>query len=139
MLQLIQIEAVHKHRLAGFVGFLHLGAELVGNKRRAIEVDVVVALVFTADAVAGDQRHQVSTGVALLYALPMVARADARVMRLAADGGWVEQTLGTAQRRTARTLGEPLTPAEAFGDLGVAGVPRFEPGVAGVEVVLLVV
>src|SRR5690606_39541381 len=66
---------------------LDLLAELIGYERGAVEGDVVAVLLLGADAVAGDQRHQVGAGVALLDALPVVARGDVRVMWLAADGG----------------------------------------------------
>ncbi len=139
MFELVEIELVHQHALAGFVHFLDLGPELVGDERRAVEGDVVAVLLFAADAVAGDQRHQVGPGMALLHALPVVARGDVRVVRLAADGGRVEQQFGAHQRHAARGFGEPLIPADGHADLGVAGVPHLEAGVARVEVVLLVV
>src|SRR5690606_16642382 len=118
---------------------LDLLAELIGYERGAVEGDVVAVLLLGADAVAGDQRHQVGAGVALLDALPVVARGDVRVMWLAADGGGVEQQFGAHQRHAARGLGEPLVPADRHADLRVAGVPDLEAGVAGVEIVLLVV
>src|SRR5690606_10288685 len=95
--------------------------------------------LLATDAVAGDQRGQVGTGMALLDALPVITRGDARIMRLAADGGRVEQQLGAHQRHAARAFGEPLVPADAHADLGVAGLPDLEAAVARIEVVLLVV
>ncbi len=77
--------------------------------------------------------------MALLHALPMVAGRDARIVRLAADGGRVEQQFCTHQRHAAGGLGEPLVPADGHADPGVAGVPYLEAGVARVEIVLLVV
>ncbi len=139
MFQLVEIEFVHQHAFAGPVHFLDLLAELIGDERGAVEGDVVAVLLFGADAVAGDQRHQVGAGVALLDALPVVARGDVRVMWLAADGGGVEQQFGAHQRHAARGLGEPLVPTDGHADPGVAGVPDLEAGIAGVEVVLLVV
>ncbi len=60
-------------------------------------------------------------------------------MRLTADGRRVKQQLRAHQRHAARALGEPLIPADTDANLGVAGLPDLEAGVAGVEVVLLVV
>ncbi|MCY1431409.1 hypothetical protein D9M71_473760 [compost metagenome] len=77
--------------------------------------------------------------MALLHALPVVARGDGRVMRLAADGGRVEEDFRAHQRHAARRFREPLVPADGHSDLRVAGLPYLETGVARVEVVLLVV
>ena len=130
---------MYQHAFFSLVQFRDLLAEWVGDEGGAVEGDGVAILFLATDAVGGDQRHQVGAGVALLHALPVVARADARVVRLAADGGRVEQQLGTEQRHAARGLGEPLVPADAHADLGVAGIPDLEAGIAWVEVVLLVV
>ncbi|MNQ20819.1 hypothetical protein D3C85_339160 [compost metagenome] len=75
----------------------------------------------------------------LLHALPVIARRNGLVVRLAADRGWVKQNLRALQRHAACGFREPLIPANAHADFCVAGVPHFETGVAGVEVILLVV
>ena len=77
--------------------------------------------------------------MALLHALPVLARVDQRVVRLGADGGGVEEDFRTQQRHAACAFGEPLVPADAHADFRVAGLPDPEAGVAGIEVVLLVV
>src|SRR5690606_8037939 len=128
-----------QHAFAGAVHFLDLLAELVGDERGTVEGDVVTVLLLGTDAVAGNQRHQVGAGVALLDTLPVVARGDVRVMRLAADGGGVEQQFGSHQRHAAGSFREPLVPADGYADLRIAGVPDLEAAVAGVEIVLLVV
>src|SRR5690606_23787533 len=81
----------------------------------------------------------VGAGVAALDTVPVVARGDVRVMRLAADGGGIEQQFGAHQRHAAGSFREPLVPADGYTDLRIAGVPDLEAAVAGVEVVLLVV
>ena len=130
---------MHQDAFLALVQFGDLGTELIGNERAAVEGDVVAVLFFLADAVGGNQRHQVGTGMALLYALPVLARGDARVMRLTADGRRVKEDFRAHQRHAARALGEPLVPADADADFGVGGIPYLEAGIAGVEVVLLVV
>src|SRR5690606_36919471 len=110
--ELVKIELVHQHAFAGAVHFLDLLAELVGDERGAVEGDVVTVLLLGTDAVAGNQRHQVGAGVALLDTLPVVARGDVRVMRLAADGGGIEQQFGAHQRHAAGSFREPLVPAD---------------------------
>ena len=130
---------MHQDAFFSLVQLFNLFAELVGDKRRAVEGDVEVVLLFFADAVGGDQRHQVGAGVALLHALPVIAGGDTRIVGLAADSGRVEEDFRAEQRHAARALREPLVPADAHADLGVAGVPHLEAGVARVEVVLLVV
>ena len=77
--------------------------------------------------------------MAALHALPGVARVVVRHRRVAADGGRVQQHLGALQRHAPRALREPLVPADADADARVGGVPDAEAGVAGREVVLLLV
>ncbi|MNE17770.1 hypothetical protein D3C80_1107640 [compost metagenome] len=77
--------------------------------------------------------------MALLHALPVVARGDGLVVRLTTDGGRVEQDFSAHQRHAAGALREPLVPADADTDFGVTGLPHLEAGIARVEVVLLVV
>src|SRR5690606_35968739 len=120
LLQRVQIEAVHQNAFFGVVQLLDFGAELIGDEGRAIEGDGVAVLLLVTDAVAGDQRHQVGAGMALLHALPVLAGGDAGVVGLAANGGRVEQQFGTLQRHAARTFGEPLVPADAHANLRVA-------------------
>nr|GFD11177.1 hypothetical protein [Tanacetum cinerariifolium] len=123
----VEVEAVHQQALFGLIEFFDLFAELIGNERRTVKRNVVAVLFFAPDAVAGDQRHQVSASMALLHALPVIARADGLVVRLAADGGRVEQNLGTEQRHAARRLRKPLVPADAHADFRVTRVPDLEP------------
>ncbi|AMX88829.1 hypothetical protein A4W92_18155 [Pseudomonas aeruginosa] len=76
-----------KDTFLGAVQLLDFLAERVGDERRTIEGDVVAILLLAADAVGSHQRHQVSSSMALLHALPVIARADAGVVRFATDGG----------------------------------------------------
>ena len=71
--------------------------------------------------------------------LPLQVRVEARVVRLRADGRRIEQHLGAGERHGARALGEPLVPADADADGAGLGLPRLEAGVAGAEVVLLLI
>ena len=64
---------MHKNTFFGFIQLLHFFAELVGDERRAVEGDVVAVLFFVADTIAGNQRHQVGAGMALLHSLPVIA------------------------------------------------------------------
>lgn len=77
--------------------------------------------------------------MALLHTLPVIARADVGIVRLAADGGRVEEDFRAHQRHAARAFREPLIPADADTDAGISGVPDLEAGIARIEVVLLVV
>src|SRR5690606_26592728 len=139
VLELVEIELVHQHAFVGPVHLLDLFAELVGDERGTVEGDVVTVLLLGTNAVAGYQRHQVGAGVALLDTLPVVARGDVRVMRVAAGGGGVEQQFGSNQRDAAGSFRDPLVPADGYADLRIAGVPALEAAVAGVEVVLLMI
>ena len=138
-LQRIEVEGVDKDTFLGAVQLLDFLAERVGDERRTIEGDVVAILLLAADAIGSHQRHQVGSGMALLHALPVIARADAGVVRFATDGGRVEQEFRAEQGHAARRFGEPLVPADTDADPCVAGLPDLEAGVARIEVVLLVV
>jgi hypothetical protein len=65
-----------------------------------------------ADAVGRRERQHVGGGVPLHDTLPVIARIDARVLRLVADGRRVQQHLGTGQRQGARAFRKPLIPAD---------------------------
>ncbi len=58
---------------------------------------------------------------------------------LVADGGRVDQEIGTLEGHGPGRLGEPLVPADTDTDAAVAGGPGPETGVAGAEVELLLV
>src|SRR5690606_36367390 len=68
------------------------------------------------------------------------ARVEAACLfRLGADGGGVEKQVRAPERHRPGRFGEPLVPADAYPDGAEARAPRLEPGVARVEVVLLLV
>ena len=92
-----------------------------------------------ADAVRGDDRHGVGYGVALHGALPRHGGVQCGVMRFRADGGRIHQDVGALQGHGAGGLGIPLVPADADADAAEAGAPDLEAGVAGTEVVLLLI
>src|SRR5690606_19529378 len=123
----------------GAVGLLDLLAELIGDKGGAVEGDVVAILLLPPYPVAGHQRHQVGPSMALLHPLPVILGSNGRIMGLAADGGGIEENLRALQRHGPGALREPLVPADPHAYGGIAGLPDLEPGIAGVEVVLLVV
>ncbi len=96
-------------------------------------------IVLGADAVCGDDRHGVRHRVALHRALPLPVRVEAEVVRLRADGGRIEQDLGALQHHGARGFRVPLVPANADADRAGLRLPRLEAGVAGAEVVFLLI
>ncbi len=95
--QLVEVERGADHRLARAVGLGDLGARGVGDERRAVERDLGRRADLVADAVGGDQRHQVGAGVALHHPLPVAARVPGRIGRLAAD----RRGVAAAPRRRA--------------------------------------
>ncbi|MNN49795.1 hypothetical protein D3C81_1643450 [compost metagenome] len=60
-------------------------------------------------------------------------------MRLRTDGGRIHQDVGALQRHGAGALGVPLVPADADADAAETRAPDLETGVAGTEVVLLLI
>lgn len=72
---------------------------------------------------------------------PAPARRGVRavIMGFRADGGGVEQHLRAHQRHGTRGFGEPLVPANANAHAAEHGIPYLEAGIAGPEVILLLI
>lgn len=117
-----------------FGDFLAVGPR---DEGAAVERDRARLAGFGADAVARHERHHVGGRVAALDVLPVRARIDRGVVRLAADGRRIEQDFGARERHCARAFREPLVPADADADACVGRVPDFETRVARREIVLL--
>ncbi len=132
-----EVERRAQHGLFVPSGLGHLRACGIGDERAAVERDLVALPDFTADAVGGDEGHEVRTGVSLHDALPVRARVPRGIGRFAADRRRVEQHLGPGERHAARRLGEPLIPADPNTDDSVRGGPDAKASVARAEVVLL--
>src|SRR3546814_9267580 len=75
--------------------------------------------------------------MSLHHPLPVVLRIQRRVLRLAADGGRVEQHFRPHQRHRPRAFREPLVPADRAADRADPRRPDAEAGIAGIEVELL--
>ena len=60
-------------------------------------------------------------------------------MRLRADRRRIHQHFGAHQRHRTGRFGEPLIPANADTDTAMARVPDLETGIAGAEVVFLLI
>ena len=112
---------------------------MIGDEGVAVEALAGLGQGLVADAVRGDDRHGVGHGVALHRPLPRGGGVQGRVMRLRADGGRVHQDVGALQGHGAGGLGIPLVPADADADPAEAGAPDLEAGVAGTEIVLLLI
>ena len=115
---------------------------MVGDERRAIEplaAGGVVRPGLKAGAVAADHRDHVRDRVALHGAPPGQGGVQRRVVRFRADRGRIEQRLGAHQRHRPRRLGKPLVPADSDAHPPEPRVPDAEAGVAGAEVVFLLV
>ena len=99
--------------------------------------------MFGADAVGGDDRHDVADGVAHHRTPPQPRGVEAGIVRLATDRGGVEQQFRPHQHHRARGLGIPLIPAYADAQRpsgrGLRRRPHLEPRVAGAEVELFLI
>uniref|UniRef100_A0A0N4ZLB6 PE-PGRS family protein n=1 Tax=Parastrongyloides trichosuri TaxID=131310 RepID=A0A0N4ZLB6_PARTI len=137
-IQEVQVEGVHQHALLPIQALDQIAA-MIGDEGVAVVGLACIRHLLVADAVGADDRHDVGHGVTLHGAPPRGGGVQGGVMRLAADGGGVEQNLRAQQRHAAGALGEPLVPADADADAAEAGVPDLEAGVAGAEVVLLLI
>ena len=112
---------------------------MVGNEGVAVIALRRAVVLLHADAVRGDHRHGIRHGMALHRALPARMRVEGEVVGLGADGRRVEQNLGALQHHGARGLRVPLIPADADADHAGLRLPRLEAGVAGAEVIFLLI
>ncbi len=112
---------------------------MVGDEARSIEVLPPAGAWFEPRAIRRHHRDHVGDRVALHGPPPGISGVERGVVRLRADGGRIEQHLGAAEHHGAGGLRVPLVPADADAEPAEAGVPDLEAGVAGPEVVLLLV
>ena len=135
----VQVERRRDHGLRRAIRLDQFLSRGSGDERRPIERHLVLLAALDTDAIRRDERHHVRGGMSLHAALPVIARVDAGVVRLRADGGRIEQHVCAHQRHAARRLRKPLVPADADAERAVTGLPDAKARVAGREVVLLVV
>ena len=95
--------------------------------------------VFVADAVGRADGDDIAHGVSLHGPAPARGGVETAVMGLRPDGGGVEQHLRAHQRHGARRFRKPLVPANAHADAAERGIPDLEAGIAGAEIVLLLI
>src|SRR5688572_22958592 len=136
---LFEVEGRRDDLLAVVVGLGDDRAGVVGDEGMPVEGDLELLALLRADAVRGDERHDIRRGVALHRALPVVARIQRRVLRLGPDRGREEEDLRALQGHRARGLREPLVPAHRDAGRAEPSRPHLEPRVAGGEIELLVV
>src|SRR5262245_48299361 len=136
---LLEVEARRDDLLAVIVRLRDDRAGVVRDEGMPVEGDRDLLALLRADAVRGDERHDVRGRVALHRALPVVARIERGILRLGADRGRVQEDLGALERHRARGLREPLVPAHRDARRAEARRPDLEAGVARREVELLVV
>ena len=77
--------------------------------------------------------------MALHGAPPHPAGIKAGIIRLAANGGGIEQNLGAHQRHGPRALGIPLVPADADANPGAKHIPHLETAVARAKIVFFLI
>ena len=112
---------------------------MIGDEGVAVIALRRAVVLLHADAVRGNHRHGIRHGMALHRALPARMRVERKIVGLGADGRGVEQNLGALQHHGARGLRVPLIPADADADRAGFGLPRLEAGVAGAEVIFLLI
>ena len=94
------------------------------------------------DAIDGADKHAVGNGVGALDGEPgFVLRRSPLILfrRMPADGGGIEEDVGTLQGSQTRTLGIPLIPADQGADRALFQIEAAEAEVAGGEVILFVI
>src|SRR5690606_20310315 len=129
------------HQRAAFLApvFGQHVAPFVANEAVAVEALPLAAFAFVADAIGGDHRHAIADRVADHRPAPHAAGVHFRILRLAADGGGIEQHFRAVQRQHAGGFRIPLVPAHTDTDPGAEHVPHLEPVVARAEIELLLV
>ena len=97
---------------------------------------------FMTDAIGDSNITTVRDGVTALDRFPSRMLRFAKLLFLAgmpADGGWIEQNFGAAQRGQSCSFGVPLVPANAHADFSALRFPRLKSEIAGREIKFLVV
>src|SRR5690606_15562398 len=108
------------------------------------ELDAAISCRVRLETGAVDGQHETAVGnrMCALCSLPrhVLAFTDARLLlRMPADGGRVDQDLGTLERRQPRCLRVPLVPADEYAQPGGIGGKHLEAQVARREIVFFVV